>query len=90
MVQRKATNVQPWNDGAELIPKGCNREAKTYKVLSISEPNNRNHATAKVKSDEDTFLIDATLLPHKTDGNMREWAIEEVTFRLDDGRITIM
>ena len=90
MAKKQATNVMPWNDGASLIDKGTSRPVKEYKVPSISNPNSKQHCTAKVQSDEDTFLIDAMLLPHTTVDGVTTWDVDTVTFRIDDGRITIV
>ena len=90
MAKKTAANVLPWNDGASLIDKNISRPVKEYKVLSISDVNAKNHCTARVQSDEDLFMIDAMLLPHTTVNGVTTWDVETVTFRIDDGRITLV
>ena len=90
MAKKQAANVLPWNDGAELIQKSVSREVKEYKVLSISDPNSKQHCTAKVQSDEDIFLIDAMMLPKSVADGVVNWDIDTVSFRIDEGRVTFV
>ena len=93
-MKKTLRGVQPWSDGAGLIPRNFNDEPREWKVVSISDVNAKDHATAKiqavVESKTVSFLIDACTIPHKEVEGTRTWNIDSVTLRFDDGRMTVV
>ena len=89
-MQKTLKGVKPWTDGAELIPRDYTDEPKEWKVISISDVNVKEHATAKIQNGKTVFMIDACILPHKEKAGVRTWNVDVVELKFDNGRVTVL
>ena len=86
--------VKPWSDGSELVPRDFSDEAREWKIISISDVNAKEHATAKIQAKIGAktvlYLVDACIIPHKEKNGSRTWNIDTVELKFDNGRVTVL